>query len=114
MVDVNIEIERDLKNIGIEAVYFFPENFNTLPVVSFYNLFEGSHMSCDNSELILRGVVQIDVWDKNPAEIGRIASRIKNGLTQNGWVREMAMDVANNGDNVYHRTMRFCKIFMED
>ena len=110
MTDINREIEKDLQDIGIETVFFYPEKFTELPAVSFYNLTEKAHMSWDNAEAITYGAVQLDVWSKNAAETGSIAQKIKAGLESKGWVREFSGDVPPE-DGVYHRTMRFSKIF---
>ena len=110
MTDINREIEKDLQDIGVESVFFYPEKFSDLPVVSFYTLTEKGHMSWDNAEAITYGAVQVDIWDTNPAETGRIADKIKTGLAAKGWAREYSGDVPPE-DGIYHRTIRFSKIF---
>lgn len=111
MPDINAEIEKDLKDIGIEPVFFYPQNFYSLPAVSFYTLNEKTHISYDNSEALSYGAVQIDIWDKNPAVIGRVFDKIKNSLIKKNWVREFSMDIPPDDEGVFHKTVRFSKIF---
>lgn len=111
MTDINLEIERDLTDIGVNPVFYFPESFNELPAVTFYNLTEKGHFSMDNTEAITYGAVQIDVWDRHGDTVGRLALRITEGLTEKGWAREFAGDMPPDESGAYHRTMRFSKIF---
>lgn len=112
MIDINEQLERDLQDIGVDVMYYYPEALKTLPIVTYYNISEKGYASYDNTEAITYGAVQIDIWVRNnPAQTGRIAAKIKECLCNKGWVRETALDVPSGEDGVYHRTMRFSKIF---
>lgn len=113
MVDINAETEKALSVLPYTVCYYYPDNFNKLPVVSFYNLTERGAFSCDDEEAIQRGWVQIDVWADKPSDCGTIAIEVCNVMMGSGWYREMSMDVPKS-DGVYHRTMRFVKDFISE
>lgn len=112
MLDVNEELEKSLKNLSCKLVYQHPEGFNTLPVVSYYNLTESVSFSYDNEEQMQDGVVQLDIWADIPKKCGEIALEINELLTKDGWCRQFSMDIPKqSGERAYHRTMRYIKTF---
>ncbi len=115
MVDVNAEIEKSLKNVDCEAVYYYPENFDKLPIISYYQLTERPAFAADNAEMIQCGTAVVDIWSDVAPETGEISTKVNNAMVTDGWAREFSMDVKPDGkpgeDYVYHRTMRFSKIF---
>lgn len=108
MIDFNIEAEKALKGLPYNVCFYYPERFNALPVISFYNLSERGAFGYDDSEVITRGWVQVDVWADRPDQCGRVAIEAAEAMIAAGWVREMSMDVPKT-DGIYHRTMRFVK-----
>lgn len=112
MLDINEQLERDLQGIDADVMYYYPEALKKLPAVTYYNISEKGYASYDNEESVIYGAVQIDVWCRdNPAQVGKIALQIKECLYKKGWVRETALDIPSGEDGVFHRTMRFSKIF---
>lgn len=111
MVDINTEAEKSLSGIGCKVVYQYPEVFNSLPVISYYNVSESGAFYADNEECIQDGHIQIDIWSDVPAECGALSAAVNDAMTEDGWTREMSMDVAKKNDKIYHRTMRFQKFF---
>lgn len=111
MIDVNAEAEKTLSALNCKITYYYPENFNDLPVVSFYNLTERADFSTDNKEDIQSGTVQIDIWADEPSQCGEISLKVNEVMTEDSWNREFSMDIKPN-DGVYHRTMRFTKFFV--
>lgn len=110
MLDINSEADKSLAKTGYEIVFHHPKEKTPLPCVSFYNLSEQGSFSADNAEAIQTGRVQIDIWAKKPQECGKMAIKINEIMVNDGWTRELSMDLPDDSE-VYRRTMRFSKIF---
>lgn len=110
MVDINAEAEKTLSKLDCKIEYYYPEKFNDLPIVSFYNLTERPDFTSDNEEDIQSGTVVIDIWSDNPADCGSIGLKVNEVMKADGWNREFSRDLPKT-DDVYHRTMRYTKIF---
>ena len=111
MIDINEEAKKALLPLDCKVVYQYPESFTGEKVVSYYNLAEKGAFYADNSDCIQNGYVQIDVWAKVPKECAELSIRINALMTNDGWTREMSMDVPKKDEKIYHRTMRFQKYF---
>ena len=112
MIDFNAEAEKILSRLDCEVVFQYPQKFSKLPVVSYYTLTENVAMRADNEELIQEGYLQIDIWCDKPCDCGRLAVEINTLMENGGWTRQFSMDQKREqGDRIYHRTMRFAKIF---
>lgn len=111
MVDINAEAEKTLSELPYTLCFYYPEQWNTFPIVSFYNLTESGAFASDNEEDIQKGTVVVDIWALSPSECGKINIEITELMKSDGWCRETSMDVPKT-DGVYHRTMRFSKIFI--
>lgn len=111
MIDVNAEAEKTLEALDCTVVYQYPEDFADLPAVSFYTLTERNSFATDNEADIQNGTVEIDVWSKNPLDLGRIGSKVNELMTADDWNREMSRDLPPDGSGVFHKTMRYSKDF---
>lgn len=111
MIDVNAAAEKTLSALDCKITYYYPEEFNDLPIVSFYSLTEKPDFSSDNEEDIQSGTVVIDIWTDEPSECGKIALEVNDVMTADNWSREFSRDLPRDGD-VYHRTMRYSKDFV--
>ena len=112
MIDFNAEAEKILSQLDCEVVFQYPQKFVNLPVVSYYTLTENVAMKADNTELIQEGYLQIDIWCGKPNDCGRLAVEINELMEDGGWARQFSMDQKREqGDRIYHRTMRFAKAF---
>ena len=112
MIDFNAEAEKILSQLDCEVVFQYPQKFSNLPVVSFYTLTENVAMKADNKELIQEGYLQIDIWCDKPCDCGKLAVEINDLMENSGWARQFSMDLKREqGDRIYHRTMRFAKAF---
>lgn len=110
MIDINAEAEKALSGISCTLTYYHPENFNSLPVVSFYTLTENDTFSVDNCPEFQRGYIAVDVWAAEAVRCGAIAIEAHSLLAGHGWVREFSRDLPPES-GVYHKTMRFVKDF---
>lgn len=108
--DINSEAARTLSALPYRVVYNYPESFNRLPIVSFYNLSETDSFCADNAPVFQRGYIECDVWTKKAAEGGRISLDVIAAMEADGWAREFSRDITPDG-GVYHRTIRFVKDF---
>lgn len=111
MIDINTEAEKTLSQLDCKVVYQYPEAFNRLPVVSYYNLAEKGAFYADNSECIQNGYVQVDIWTMTAKECMDISIKVNSAMEKDGWTRELSMDVPKKNEKAYHRTMRFQKYF---
>ena len=111
MIDVNDEAEKTLSSLDCKVVYYYPEEFNNLPVVSFYNIAESPAFSTDNEEDIQSGTIVVDIWSDNPAECGALGLSLHDIMTADGWSREFSRDIAPEG-GIFHRTTRYSKQFI--
>ena len=114
MVDVNAETEKTLSKLDCEAVYYYPDDFNKLPLVSYYQLTERPSFGYDNIEAIQKGTVVVDIWGNNPSEIGKISLQVNDIMTADGWGREFSADIPPRAGETFHKTMRFSKNFIVD
>lgn len=111
MIDINAEAEKTLSALDCKITYYYPNNFNDLPIVSFYNLTETPDFSTDNEEDIQSGCVVVDIWADDPSQCGKIGLQVNDIMTSDEWYREFSKDLPRDGD-IYHRTMRFKKFFV--
>lgn len=103
-----------LRSEGVRVCYQYPEDFGTLPAVSYYDLITTESFRADNWEQAWLSRVQIDIWAKNKTQPGEIAEKVNGIMQDNGWIRELGRDLPKGAENkVYHYTMRFAKEIYE-
>lgn len=110
MIDVNAEADKTLSALSCKITYYYPEEFNDVPIVSFYSLTEKPDFSTDNEEDIQAGTVVIDIWADKPSECGEISLQVNEVMTADDWQREFSRDLGKQ-NGIYHKTMRFTKYF---
>lgn len=109
MVDVNNEVKKILAAVdGVNSVYYHPDSFNSLPVISYYDLATNTGLCYDNAEYSQCSDAAIDIWGKSGAQCARIAVSVDKAMQDSGWKRELSRDMPPE-DGVYHKTMRFYK-----
>lgn len=109
MTDANKEVREILETIDdVKVTFYHPDEFNKLPIVSYYELTTTTGMCFDNAEQAQRSYAQIDIWGKGGGECSRIAVRVDEAMQQHGWYREMSRDMSPE-NKIYHKTMRFYK-----
>ncbi len=111
MIDVNAEAEKTLSALQCKITYYYPEEFNDLPVVSFYNLTECPDFTSDNEEDIQSGCAVVDIWTDKPSQCGEISVQVNELMTAEDWHREFSRDLGKQ-NGIYHKTMRFTKYFI--
>ncbi|MGN0150221.1 MAG: hypothetical protein ACI4C7_08250 [Clostridia bacterium] len=115
MVDANEIVRNILKTIdGVKVRFYHPGEFNSLPVISYYEITSPTGMCFDNEEQAQSSYMAVDVWGKSGAECARLAIEADRAMQKNGWYREYSRDMPPEG-GVRHKTMRFYKeIFFEE
>lgn len=115
MVDVNKIVREILETLdGIKVTFFHPKAFNSLPIISYYELTTTTGLCYDNAEQAQCSNIQVDIWGTGGGECSRLAVRVDEVMQKNGWCRELSKDMPPE-NNIYHKTMRFSKeIFKEE
>lgn len=111
MIDVNLVLNKELKELPYTSAFYFPPEAAELPCISYYGLHDEDTFSNDNSGGFQESYVSVDVWTKTPAECGRIAIEVTEVLSSKGWVLENKRDIAPQG-GVYHKNLRFVRTFI--
>lgn len=109
MVDVNLIVKDILSKIdGVKITFYHPKVFNSLPVISYYELTTSTGFSYDNSEQAQMSNVVIDIWGNSGAECSMFAVEVDKHMQVNGWKRNFSRDLPPEND-IYHKNMRFSK-----
>lgn len=112
MIDVNVEAEALLKKTGCDVRYQYPQDFASLPVITYYTLSDSAGLTADNAEIVQDACVQADIWAASPKVCGELAIKANAVMEAGGWIRKFSMDQRRvDGESVYHKTMRFEKLF---
>jgi hypothetical protein len=114
MIDVNYELQDTLELVnlkikGCTVVYGFPKVIAQTPCISFYEITENPTYSFDDEEYST-AYYQIDIFAAKKTMPTKIAIEIDKLLTAADWVREMSMDMPNDNNDFYRKTMRYRKI----
>ena len=104
MIDLKEEVYEKLAECDIDVVYFYPKNFNELPVVSYYEIENADSGYCE-SEIISDISFQVDVWAKTAAEVSEICLNVDEKMSEIGFRREFSQEM--NGNDVQRKTMRY-------
>ena len=111
MLDINIEAQKALEKTGYNIAFHYPQSMDTIPVVSFYTVSEAGDMSADNCEMFRTGVVAVDVFCDVPSQSGVMAQQINQVMNEDGWSRISTMDIPEETDGLFHKSMKFTKSF---
>ena len=115
MTDVNKIVREILDTIdGVTVTFYHPGKFNTLPVISYYELTTTTGFCYDNAERSQGSNVAIDIWGRGGGECAKTAVKVDAAMQSHGWRRDMCRDLPPE-NNIYHKSMRFYKsIFYEE
>lgn len=109
MIDVNKEVRAVLNHLkDVTVTYYHPDKFNSLPVVSYYELTTTTGLCYDNTEQAQKSYIAVDIWGKSGAQCAKTAIEADKLMQDAGWYREFAMDLPPE-DKIYHKSMRFFK-----
>ena len=92
----------------VRAVYACPQSFETLPIISYYEIENAvSDLTYDGREYLSRVAYQVDVWGESMAEIQSIAQTVDDALFALGFVREFSQDLPGDTMLLHHKTLRY-------
>ena len=111
MIDINAEAQKSLLKSGLDIVFQYPQSKETMPVVSFFTISEKGSFGADDEAWFQDGTIAVDIFAHSPAQCGELALRVNGCMENDGWRRDFSMDVADDADGVFHKTMRFTKSF---
>lgn len=115
MVDVKPNVHKALNAIrGVKAFYFYPDTFNGLPCVSYYEANNAPDTFADDIEYSSKIVYVVDVWGETSTQVTKTAQKAEGKMLALGFVREFARDVHDPASAVRHKTMRFKLITGDD
>lgn len=103
MYDIKPQINSLLVSIpGVSVSDAYPEDFNSLPHISFYEQYNGDVYKLKR-EIYTEIVIQIDVWHNRST--GALAQQVNEKMNSIGFKREFARDIPD--PNIKHKTMRY-------
>lgn len=111
MVDICDEVKKLLSKPPYALCFFYPEQWNEFPVISFYDMNHTKSFSSDNEGDMSKGHIVVDIWTLEPGEGGRIAQEVTELMAVYEWWCELNKALPKT-DGVYHRTLRFGKEFV--
>lgn len=108
MIDVKYDVKKALDGIeGVRAFFYFPNNFATLPCISYYEANNAPNVSADDDEYLSEIIYVVDVWGKSSEIVSDIAIKVDSCLKAIGFRREFSHDISNPESKVRQKTMRF-------
>ena len=103
MIDVKKEIYQKLNEIKeAKVVYFFPDEFNELPIISYYEI-ENSDSGYCGREVLSDISYQIDVWGRG--NISKLCIEVDKKMAELGFRRSFGQDLSKDG--IARRTLRY-------
>lgn len=111
MVDINAEAEKTLLRLPYKLCFYYPEQWNELPTVSFYDLNNVKTFAADNAGGMATGYIAVDIWTSEPSQGGQMAGEVISLMEADGWWCELNKSLPKT-DGAYHKTLRFGKNFV--
>ena len=99
-------------NPKIVIHYFYPENFNKLPCIS-YKLAGNTILSKTiNAEPRRQeSAYQVDLWDASAEVLDTLATELKTIMLKYKWTCTFEQDLKEPAELYYHKSMRFALTF---
>jgi hypothetical protein len=89
-----------------DRFYFhYPDNFNTLPCVSYFELNNAGNLFADDVEIGSEIIFQVDVW--NTGSTSSVAQAVDTIMVANGFVRVNAVDLFEKDTKMHHKSMKY-------
>ena len=88
-----------LKELNVKVVWYYPETFKNLPIISYYIANDADQSFTTGSNLVLtEQACIIDVWARTPEETISLASQTDSKLKQIGLKKVFANSLDPLGD----------------
>lgn len=115
MVDVKNNVKKALEAIeGVTAFFYYPNTFNKLPCISYYEASNTPEANADDDEYLSEIAYVLDVWGADDKSVTNIVSRANAAMKTLGFRRVFSHDAHNPGSNARHKTMRFALTIGDD
>lgn len=103
MIDLHPAVWAALKAVCPNTFRFYPNSFNTLPVIAFR---EAGNSSADSSDLLTPVSYQVDAWTKMTTQLDDLVASIDAAMRGLGFRRALSQEIYDPSG--YRRqTMRF-------
>ena len=100
---------KDLEDVitGLKVYQVQPEEFETLPVVTFYVANNSVETDLNNDITYQDITIMIDIWGKNSSESSQILNKVEETMRENLYSLEYSADVPNIDEQINHINCRF-------
>ena len=99
--------------ISDRVYFFYPDDFQTLPCVSYYEITNRELNKADDSEYSSEIEFIVDVWGDSSSEISSIALEVNTAMQGLGFKRTASRDMFEQDTKIYHKNMKFTQIICE-
>lgn len=99
--------------ISDRVYFFYPDDFTTLPCVSYYEITNKETAGADDDEYQSEIEFIVDVWSKSSSEISSIALEVNTAMQGLGFKRTASRDMSEQDTKIYHKNMKFSQMVCE-
>lgn len=92
--------------------YFYPNDFNALPIVCYSEMNNRNQEFYDNAAFADESTIQIDVWTN--VSTTTISKLVDTVMAANLYTRDFASDIQEPDAKIFHRVMRYRRTFSAD
>lgn len=94
-----------------DRVYFFyPESFQTLPCVSYYEITNRETARVDDEEYASEIEIVVDIYDNSSSTLSSIAISVNTAMQGLGFKRTASRDMYEQDTGIYHKNMKFTQV----
>lgn len=108
MISKKEEIVTALETIA-ETYQFHPDTFNTLPLISFYEIDNSEAQHADNEEIASRLEYVIDIWSNTSTT--SLTNQVNTKMQELGFKRTKCTDMYEKDTKIRHTHMKFSANF---
>jgi hypothetical protein len=109
MVDLSASVKAAIEAAGYTPEYAYPQAWNTVPVISFWESQNNELDHADDAELLSTVQFNIDIWAETPEETHAISAAINTQMQAISFRRTGCYDLYEGevGTGLHHRNMVF-------
>jgi hypothetical protein len=104
LINIKPLILKELEKCNIPVFIFYPEDWSSLPCISYYESNNSEEESYETNEYCNISY-QIDIWATKSSDCSTYALQVDSLMRTMGFKREFAADMFTDG--TYHKTMRY-------
>ena len=109
MIDLTQQVRQALEEKGLTPFYAYPQAWETVPVVAFWESGNTENEHADDAELTSRIEYNLDIWAETPEEAHAISHTANAAMQGLGFIRMGCYDLFEGeiGTQLYHRNMTY-------